>query len=70
LGAKLVQYMKAVAKATKANGSWAGAWELTYLPELNQSRGGISIEEEASISRTIRDRAAVAKALEEAGRSK
>ena len=66
--ARLVQFLKAIAKATKAGGSWAGAWELTYLPDLNQSRAGITIEEEASVSRTIRDRAAIAKALEEASK--
>lgn len=64
--AQTVQCFKALAKATKQNGSWAGAWEYTHLPDLNEFRGGVSMEEEASLSKYLREKAAVQKALADA----
>lgn len=64
--AKTVQMLKSLAKCTRQKGQWAGAWELTFLPELNDSRGGLALAEEAALSRHLREKAAVAKALEEA----
>ncbi len=63
--AKLCQCMKAVAIATKNKGKWDPAWEYTYLPKPNEAKGGVSVEEEASVGRTLRDRAAVEKSIKD-----
>ena len=54
---------KALLKATRQKGVWAGAWAYTYLPEPNEIQGGISIYEEASSGRWMREKAAIAKAV-------
>ena len=59
---------KALSKATRQKGQWAGAWPYTYLPEIGEVLGGASPDEEASIGRFVRDKAATAKAISEAGK--
>ena len=63
--ARLAQAFKAYGRATRNGGSWAGAWELTYLPELNEVGSGITASEDASVARWIREKSALAKALDE-----
>lgn len=64
--AQTTQCLKAVAEAARHKGTWKGAWEYTLLPDLRESDGGIPLEERASVSRYLRERAAVEKLIEEA----
>ena len=58
--------LKATATALIQKGVWKGAWELTYLPELFEAEGGVSMDEKASTGRFLREKAAVEKILEDA----
>ena len=61
-----VQNLKATARALKAGGLWKGAWELTYLPDLDDTECGVSMEENASLARYLKEKAAMEKLLAEA----
>jgi hypothetical protein len=67
--ARTVAGLKGLARCIKQKGQWAGAWELTYLPALGHSSLGVSLEEEASLGRYLREKSAVAKAVEEAAKA-
>ena len=64
--AQNAQNLKATARALKAGGLWKGAWELTYLPELNESECGVSMEENATLAKYMKEKAAMEKLLKEA----
>jgi hypothetical protein len=64
--AQNVQNLKATARALKAGGLWKGAWELTYLPDLNESEGGVGMEETATLAKYLKEKAAMEKLLSEA----
>ena len=65
-----VQNLKATGFALTNRGKWAGAWEHTYLPELGSRQSGVTSSENAALGRHLREKAAVAKALEEATKKK
>ena len=67
--AQNVQNLKAVAKAVRAGGLWRGAWELTYLPEPGEVEGGVSMEENASLAKYMKEKAAMEKLLSDARES-
>ena len=56
--ARTVQCLKATGRATRQGGSWSGAWELTNFPEIGGTRMDVTITEEASLSRHLREKAA------------
>ena len=64
--AQTVQNLKATGKALKSSGQWKGAWEMTHLPDLQEARMGVSLEEEATTVRYLKEQAALEKLLEEA----
>ena len=64
--AQNVLNLKATARALRQNGLWKGAWELTYLPDLAEMDGGVSMEEDASLARYMKERSAMEKLLAEA----
>ena len=68
--ARTVQCLKATAKATLAKGQWAAAWGLTHLPELNEDRGGVSLDEEAALGKKLREQAAIQKIIAESATGK
>jgi len=57
---------KAVARAIRQKGQWAGAWEFTLQPDIGETLGGCSMDEEAAVGRFMRERAVTAKAMSEA----
>ena len=61
-----MQNLKATAKALKAGGLWKGAWELTYLPDLHETECGVSMEENASLAKYMKEKSAMEKLLAEA----
>ena len=64
--AHLAQLAKSLARATRQQGQWAGAWEFTPLPDIGESGGGVTMDEDAMIGRTLQSKATIAKALKEA----
>ena len=64
--AQNVQNLKATARSLRQAGLWKGAWELTYLPELSENDGGVSMEEDATLARYMKEKAAMEKLLAEA----
>jgi len=64
--AQTAQNLKAIGRAAKAGGVWAGAWELTHLTDLNEMEVGVSLEEQASTLRYLKEKSQMAKLLEEA----
>ena len=62
--AQNAQNLKATARALKAGGLWKGAWELTYLPELNES--GVSMDGNATPAKYMKEKAAMEKLPKEA----
>ena len=63
--ARLCCCMRATSRASHQKGIWAGAWEFTYLPDLQETKGAVSMEEEARLGRYLREKAAIAKSLAE-----
>ena len=68
--AQTTQCLKAVAECAKNKGTWKGAWEYTYLPDLRESDAGIPLEERAMISKYLREKAAVEAIIEQARNEK
>ena len=68
--AAIARGAKALAKATRQKGQWAGAWVYTYLPELGEVSGGVSVDEEASAGKLLREKAQVAEAMAKATKDK
>jgi len=64
--AAISQLAKSLARATRQKGQWAGAWEFTPLPDIGESGGGVTMDEDAMIGRTLQSKAAIAKAPKEA----
>jgi hypothetical protein len=63
--AKLVQMLKALARATRADGKWEGAWEFTHLPEPDEVAGGVGADKKAATGRWIGEREATHKAVKQ-----
>lgn len=66
--AQVAQSMKAVVQAVASDGKWQnGAWEYTLLPDPFAQSTLASQEEQASMTRVIKERYALEKAIKEAG---
>ena len=64
--AQTTQNLKALSECLRYHGTGKGSWEHTLLADVGEVESGIALEVRATMSRFIREKAAVDAVLEQA----